>query len=95
MKKLFILAATAAVLFAMTACGTSFDNEKACNDWKAKVSKCGATDVTTGVKCEVHKNVTTCDISSYFKCLTDNYKCTKDVADISKWPSCAAKAKCS
>jgi len=79
------------------ACGASFDNHKACTDWLAKAS-CGDFDFSKVVSCDAYKQVTTCDISEYFKCLTDNTKCNdvagKKTPDTSGYATCASKAQC-
>src|SRR5262249_31290030 len=71
----------------------SYDNVTACQNW-VSATKCGMTDISMLVKCDTYKNVTTCDISGYFDCLTMNTKCNNGVLDASGWASCAQKAQC-
>jgi len=72
---------------------SSFDNYQACKNWVASL-KCGSFDASITVPCESYKQVTTCDVSSYFDCLTANFKCTSGMPDPSGWSQCASKATC-
>lgn len=83
------------LVFGMAACGSdSFDNVKACKDWKAAMSKCGTTDFTSSINCDSYSSVTTCDIADYFTCLKNGFHCNNNVPDVSGWASCASKAQC-
>ena len=75
--------------------GTPFDNVSACENWVEALS-CGDYDFGSSVSCESYRNVTTCDISDYFDCLTDNTSCDTNtgIPDFSNWQSCTPLATC-
>lgn len=67
-------------------------NVTACEEFLDEVS-CGDFDFNTVVDCSIYKQ-TTCDISDYFDCLSDELTCTDGVADTSGWASCVDEAEC-
>jgi len=77
-----------------SACSKGKKNVAACEDWLASMS-CGDTDYTTLVSCDAYEE-TTCDISEYFDCLTENTTCDEDlgVADMSGWTECTSYTTC-
>jgi hypothetical protein len=72
--------------------GNSYDNVAACKAWVSSIT-CGSFDPSTVVQCDSYANLT-CDISGYFDCLTQNFKCTNDIPDPSGLAACIDKAKC-
>jgi len=96
MKKLALLLSCLFVfggLAVLTSCDSA-DNVASCEAWVDSVS-CGTTDFSTLVNCSVYEE-TTCDISDYFTCLTDNGTCDEatGVYDSSGWAQCASQATC-
>ena len=96
-----ILAAILAIFTLSIGCddddggSTSHDNVKACNDWLASMS-CGSFDFSTGTDCNIYKDATTCDLSPYFKCLTNNTTCDEvnGIPDITGWTNCQDQNTC-
>ena len=69
-------------------------NVEACDDWLASMA-CGDTDFSGLIDCGVYEE-TTCDVSDYFTCLSDNTTCDEDagIADTTGWADCVSKASC-
>lgn len=82
-------------LFALSllGCGAA-DNVGACEDWVAAM-QCGEYDYSTVVDCTIYEE-TTCDISDYFDCLTENTTCDEatGIPDTTGWTSCYDLASC-
>ncbi len=102
MKKILSVLFVCLFSFGMLACGdddggSSADNKAACEKWVKTIS-CGTFDATKSISCSAYSS-TACDISGYFDCLTNEFKC-KDVSgtkipDMSGWSKCTSKATCS
>jgi hypothetical protein len=92
MYKLLALPFIAILATSLTACAP--DNVGACEDWVASMS-CGDNDFGSLVDCSLYEE-TTCDIASYFDCLTENTTCDEKtgVIDTTGWAGCMDKATC-
>jgi hypothetical protein len=77
----------------------SIDNVAACNAWLDSLEGCGDFDASTVIDCSTYDTLTACDITPYFDCLTQNFKCSDvggtQVPDTSGWQQCLDKANCS
>ena len=92
MRKMILLGG---LLGGLVACANAGEaNVAACEDWVASM-ECGDTDYSTLVTCSSYSE-TTCDISEYFDCLSDNTTCDEDlgVADTTGWADCTDLAVC-
>jgi hypothetical protein len=72
------------------------DNVTACNNFLSAAS-CGAVNLSGQYNCDAFK-AQTCDLSSYFDCLSKHYVCSNGTYDSSKLQSageCAPMAVCS
>jgi hypothetical protein len=76
--------------------GGSTDNVQACKDFYNGL-QCGASfDASSyAATCSSYDESSyPCDLSGYFNCLDDAFKCTNGVPDVSGWQGCSSKAVC-
>ena len=75
----------------------SIDNQAACERWASSIS-CGQFDPQQTIPCSGYAQQTGCDLSGYFDCLTENFKCSDfggmKTPDASGWTKCTSLATC-
>lgn len=75
--------------------GSGFDNVAACDETLANFS-CGDVDFAALIDCSAFAD-RTCDLTTYFDCLTDNFVCEEAASpafDVSNWETCAEMTVC-
>lgn len=94
MRHGFFILVAALVLGACGDDDPGYDNVAACQEWKALVKACGSVDLTVTTVCEDYDSSVTCDVTGYFTCLRDTFRCVKNTPVTSGWTTCKSQATC-
>ena len=74
------------------ACGPPRDSFTSCKEFRRSL-ECGAWDAAATVDCSKYEFYT-CDVSAFFDCEKESFKCVDGSPDTTGWAACVSKDTC-